>query len=329
MSGLVAMLLDGSSVLLPEGFPVAEHPRDQPVEDGPQLLKVVLHRRPGKRNSGARIDPADILRDCGRRILCVLRLVEQGEFVIVFEQFLVVPVDERIRRDREVAIRNLGKALLSVGSVKNQQFEIRRKLACFPLPVADQAGRNDGEARAVGPDLQVAVRQQGKGLECLAQSHVIRKDPAEPAVGQCPEPPVACLLIGSKCPGYGLGGIGNRVFDELAQSIAKLAQLATHVPCDSATLQSFGDGHGASDFRRVKPEQSMCLEQGLGNRCHDIRPEPGNASVGKRRKELVSANRFADVVLVHQVAEFVDRDAIDEADQIRGDIQALALDLDL
>ena len=234
----------------------------------PQLLEVVLQRRPGQRQTLPRANLPDAFRDGRSRIFHRLRLVQHGDVVVVPEQRFMVPVQQRIGRDHQVVLGDcIREAMPPVGPVKHQELQVRHEARGLAPPVADQARRHHQEAREGDPILQIPVRQQGERLHGLAESHVVGKYAAEAAVGERPQPAVAGALVGAQLPAQRGGsrhfrGLGKRPEDgrrdresPVPRSTARRSPPAPR-PARTACPPR--------PYQRVETEQPLRLQKGLG-----------------------------------------------------------------
>ena len=73
----------------------------------PQLLEIVLQRRSGQRQALAGADLPDAFRDGRGRVLHRLRLVQYGGVVVVAEQRFMIPVQQRVGPDDQMAVGDI------------------------------------------------------------------------------------------------------------------------------------------------------------------------------------------------------------------------------
>ena len=200
---LVAAQLDRPRERPLERLARAEQARVDDVHDRPELAEPVLDRRAGHRQLPARGQPAQRPGALGRRVLDVLRLVEQepvpgdprervgvaGGDVVGGDDDVAVRGDQRERRSRQPA-----------HTVVEVDAQRRREPLDLGAPLANDAHRADDERRTERLTASLlALRDEHRDrLHRLAEAHVVGQDRADPEVAEEPQPAVAALLEGEE-----------------------------------------------------------------------------------------------------------------------------------
>ena len=136
----VAVLFDRIAPAFREVVLGAEKPGQQEVELRPQLAEMILERRAGQTQPMPRLQAADVARRLGRRVLDVLRLVEDQQVVVVR--------DERLP-DRATAARK------SSGSGRARRSA--RSAPCAAGPCRSSTFRSGAKRRASSRQLWTSV----------------------------------------------------------------------------------------------------------------------------------------------------------------------------
>ena len=191
----VAVFFYGGAERFAELGAVAEEAGDEPIEQGPQFGKIVLHRRSRQRDSLARLDFANAFGSLRGGILDRLGFVQNGELPLPSEQRLMVPAHQRVSRQDQMMVGDGVEPLSAFGAVEDQQLELRREARRLAPPVSDQARGHDQQTGAVAALRQVTFRQQRERLDGFPQPHVVGERAAESGVRQCAEPAVARFLV--------------------------------------------------------------------------------------------------------------------------------------
>ena len=198
MPGAIPPLLDRLAILRAKPLAVSKKPRDEPVEQGPKLREIVFQRRARQRNALPRLDLPNVPGHGSGGILHRLSLVQNGEFVFVGKERLVVPMDQGVCCQDQVMCPDLIEPLMTLGSMQAKDFQVGRKACRLVQPVADQAGGNHQQARVLGLPFDMTVEQEGQGLHGLSKAHVVGQDASKPAFAQGLEPAIALRLIWTK-----------------------------------------------------------------------------------------------------------------------------------
>ncbi len=183
---VVAAFLDRGAPAAREVTAVAEKAGQQEVELRPQLTEMIFHRRAGDAQAVARVELAD---DSGRAaggVLDGLCFVENQQVIVVLLQLLGVAPHEWIGGQDNVMFRNGTEVALR--AMQNEYTQRRCNARGFALPVEDQRGGHDDEARAVETPRIFLDEQMGQGLCRFAQSHVIREYAAQIMAAQVLQP---------------------------------------------------------------------------------------------------------------------------------------------
>ena len=121
----------------------------------------------------------------------MLRFVEHRGGELELFQFFDVTSKQRVTRDDDVDRRDRREERGAVWSFEHKRFQFRRKLLRLALPIRDQRGRADNQARA-------GALMRAQKCECLhgfTEAHLIREDAAEVICGQSRKPGKAGDLV--------------------------------------------------------------------------------------------------------------------------------------
>ena len=164
--------------------------------DAPEIEQPVFQRRAGERELVLGLERLGRARDHRLGIFDVLRLVENDGAEGKFLQRGEIAPQQRVVGDDEVVLRNfLAQAVAMFARGEQQHLQLRGELRRFAVPVEDDAGRADDEARRRA--LRFAqVLQPGERLHRFAEAHVVGQQRAEPEARGVGEKMKARFLVG-------------------------------------------------------------------------------------------------------------------------------------
>ena len=291
---LVFFLDDRHFIARLEAVVVQQIARHQEIENRPELRQRVFHRRARQREIIGGLELFDGARGLRRRILDVLRLVEED----IAERAGRIEVDVApqhvVRRDQHIALRaRRREQLLALGFRASDDFraELRREALGLVEPVVDERGRRDYQRRRTPT---VALREQERQhLQRLAEAHVVCENATEAVVRKARQPVEARDLV-----------VAQDFFEALR-----------HVGFDVGILRIADVAHDAAECLAAFEMQALVLTRN-GVEHHRIRKRQeslavlvGNALFEPRRldkigeaAELLLAERHERAVLHAVVA---------------------------
>ena len=210
-------------VLPQEGVVARQVSGQHKVKQAPQFAHAILHGRSGQGKTGIRLQ---LLHRLGRHaagVLDILCLVQNDKTELMILQQADIPADQRITGDHHIHVPvadDMPDQSRPLGAVaaEHGHAQIRREFPEFAQPVISQ-GR--GRHHQAGPSSFPGGDQQGNDLCRLAQSHIIRQDPAHMHPVQGDHPLISALLVipqahaGSHLRRVGFPAAGGQAFRKL------------------------------------------------------------------------------------------------------------------
>jgi hypothetical protein len=189
---LVVPPLDRDGEPLVEGPLRAEQARVGDVHDGPQLGEPVLDRRPGHRDPDPRRERPRRASPLGRRVLDLLRLVEDDRVPVDVLEHADVASEQRVRGDRDVAGPEGAPGHGAFGSVvaDHGTSGANRASSRSQLPTTE-VGHTTRWGRSCWREVSSAI-----AITVLPEAHLVGEDPAHPELGQPLQPRDAATLVG-------------------------------------------------------------------------------------------------------------------------------------
>ena len=143
----IAVTLNGQGELGPEVLLRPQIARIQEVHDRPQLGEAVLHRGAGEGQAEVGREATHGLGLLGRRVLDVLRLVQDDLAPAHLRQQVRVAAHQAVAGDDHVVLLSLIQEILTArppSPVMKQRAQVRGEALDLPLPVArHRSGTND------------------------------------------------------------------------------------------------------------------------------------------------------------------------------------------
>ncbi len=234
----VAPLFDRLSPEAPERELVAEQPRRQPVEEGPQLAEMVLDGRSRQTQAVLHREVLERAARLAASVLDGLRLVENGQVKARAREALFVADEDRVGRHDDVGLFDLRPARLAFGPVKDDDAEVRSEARRLPCPVAHERGRPDDERRRVQASGCLLDANVGDGLQRLAEAHLVGEHAAGAALAEPLQEGDSLALIGPKRGLQLRGSLDGR--ERRGEAPGALGDVSPVVPCDRAAGRAKG-----------------------------------------------------------------------------------------
>ena len=169
------------------------------IDDAPQVEHAVLDRRTGQRQLVLGLKFLDGFGHLRPGILDELRLVEHNSTEGKFGQLAEVTAKDRVIRDHDVVVGDsLSKVVTRLATLQNQHLHIGSEPFRFTTPVVqNRSGANYQRRLGLGilPATGLQPQQPSERLQCLAQSHIVRKDSTQLKLGQVAKKTKAFHLI--------------------------------------------------------------------------------------------------------------------------------------
>ena len=277
------------------------------------------------------IQIAGRLRGLAGGVLDVLRFVEHQDVQGLSGQALDILGQQRIGGEDQVVVGQVIEVFFARGAIQRQDLELGREVRGFVEPVGNQAGGHHHHARPVEAPGVLLGQHVGQGLQGLAQSHVVRQDPADFQLPQRLHPAQAFQLVGAQRRVETDRGLGAVVLD-VPQALGEGADVLAAFPQQWQVFQwveARGIGAaqaqaGFAGFLQVELTQGRQYRlQAAERQCHLQRSLLGIGAVGNVHQDQLivtapgQAFRVEDLgVRAHQVQ------------QDRQQAQALAVDDD-
>ncbi|KAI3476086.1 hypothetical protein L1887_62392 [Cichorium endivia] len=175
---------------------------EEEVEQRPELHEVVLERRAGDEQAGARVEGTHDLGEHRVDVLDAVRLVNDDVLPrellerALFAQAHLVGGDEHVKvLGQQVFVDDLVALLL--GALEGDHVEAGHPALELAVPVVQRRLGHDDEVEA-GRVAEVAeVAEEGDGLERLAEAHLVCEDAVDAVVVER-DHPVEALDLGSR-----------------------------------------------------------------------------------------------------------------------------------
>mmetsp|Transcript_13968 Transcript_13968/g.34953 ORF Transcript_13968/g.34953 Transcript_13968/m.34953 type:complete len:377 (+) Transcript_13968:1858-2988(+) len=201
-------LIRGLSILLHpvhveplvEGVRVGEHLGEKEVEQRPQLVQVVLQRRSGEKQAIIGVEQSNGLGKQAVFVLDAVRLVDdEVSPVELLEQVLLLD-DHLERGDADVKLSGHHEVVLLVLTFLCVAVELDGSKHGAPPshlvhPVAESGLGYDDEVWSRNSAVLVQVSEQGDGLQCLSETHLVGEDSVDAVVVQVNHPVESLELV--------------------------------------------------------------------------------------------------------------------------------------
>ncbi|KAH6603254.1 hypothetical protein Trco_008029 [Trichoderma cornu-damae] len=184
-----------------------EERRHDEVQQGPQLLHVVLDGGAGEQQAVPAVEAEQALPAGAGRALDGLGLVENHVLPSHLLEVGHVGDDELVRRDADVEGRVLAvRGVLPVPELPEhlsvagappvrEDLELGDELCDFLLPVVQRGGGRHHQERPPDVVLLGQVGHDGDGLDRLAEAHFVRQDAVDALLVEVDEPVEALELV--------------------------------------------------------------------------------------------------------------------------------------
>ena len=221
-------------------------------------------------------------------VLDELGFVEHQQMKLLLQQDFLVAHEQRVSRENEIGIGDIGKMQRAGRTVQGQHLEARREAFRLAAPVGDKAGGHHDHAGQGGTSADLFKMQMRQCLDGLAQAHVVGQDAGEVVAAKELQPAQTSLLV---LPQGGLEAFcGFDLFDagEILEPMRELPYALTTKP---AARQGFQFDQAA----RIEPPQTQAFA--FTGKLQQ-RPQPDTHAPGRHREDVTLADGQGNPLVV-------------------------------